>query len=121
MKARILTMIAVALILSGCATTLYSGVKINAGTSDIDVNLPPVMYAGVKIADYSEAQGFIVVLNDFLLYNEYHRFRVSWEAVSIDADGNFHDGVVVTNLEQKSPGGHFYGHGKTLFLPGTRA
>lgn len=118
-KTRKIFLLVLVAILSGCAT-LYTGQKIDAGDVSVRINLPPVMYAGVKMKDYAKAEEFVVVMNDFLLNCEYHKFRLSWDVLAIDENLELRHGVVIADLKEKSPNGLFYANGKA-FVPSRNA
>lgn len=104
-----LLMIALA-ILSGCA-----GVKhelVFNDESQIEINEKPVMLAGIPFRNYEQDQEFIVVLNDFLLYEEYNQFRIRWDILNLDPEGNVYSGVLFSQLNTKNPNGKFYANCK---------
>ena len=107
-------------ILSGCADIkVHTGSFLEIGNEKIMTDKPPCATAGIESKNYLQAREFVVVLPEFLIQKEWRTFRLSWDIIVIDDDGNLFFGVIVTRLTEKNFAGHFYGYGK-VFLPDHR-
>lgn len=106
-------------LLSGCANKIevFTGTEIPVENSvmEFKIDQSPAMTIGIPMADYRNAQEFVVPFSREL-EDEYRLFRVSWIVVGIDSSGNLYPGVVILETDKRNPTGNFWCIGK-VFAP----